>query len=242
MEASPIITTSAPAAVAPSAKAPASAGRGLGRMSWPTTTAAGRRSPATNAAPVARASASSIWSPTRPRTSYALKMACEVLGAGGVLVVEHARKPSPPAEATAQSVVRTRRWPRRVPLRPSSGPCSSTAPRGARAGRAGPPRGRRRPARAGRRWSARASAGPGPGADLPAARGAETLAVRLAEVVGVRLGVRRQRAQHGGLVGVHVGQRVDRGTATRGTRTTTCWIHAGDATPRADRRPIRLAA
>ena len=47
--------------------------------------------------------------------------------------------------------------------------------------------------------------------DLPAARGGEPLAVLRAEVVGVRLGVRRQRAEHGGLVGVDVGEGRDGG-------------------------------
>ena len=67
VDASPIITTSAPASVAPVAKAPASPGE-LGRMSWPTTTVV---APVTwtCARPVARASGSSICSGTSPRTS-----------------------------------------------------------------------------------------------------------------------------------------------------------------------------
>ncbi len=67
MEARPIITTSAPARVAPSAKAWAIPGE-LGRMSWPTTTV-GAPVTSTNAVPVSRASSSSSWSGTVPRTS-----------------------------------------------------------------------------------------------------------------------------------------------------------------------------
>ena len=43
--------------------------------------------------------------------------------------------------------------------------------------------------------------------DLPAARHRQAHRVLLAQVVGVRLGVGRQRADHGGEVGVGVGQR-----------------------------------
>jgi hypothetical protein len=48
-------------------------------MSCPTTTVAAPRTD-TKAAPVRRASSSSIWSGTVPRTSYALKTACVFAG------------------------------------------------------------------------------------------------------------------------------------------------------------------
>ena len=112
--------------------------------------------------------------------------------------------------------------------------------------------GRRRGRAASRTASARASRssplGPGDGGvggqpqDLPAAGGGEPLAVQLAQVVGVRLGVRRERAEDGGLVGVDVGQRVDRGATAGGARTATGEAHAPDATRRAAARRFRLAA
>ena len=89
---------------------------------------------------------------------------------------------------------------------------------GARRGRrpGGPPRGRRRPARAGRRWTGPSASGSGASRSTSQPRGAvQPLAVHLAQVVGVRLGVRRQRAEHGGRVGVDVGQRGDRGPRRR---------------------------
>ncbi len=60
-------TTSAPARAAPSPNASARPGE-LGRMSCPTTTVAAPTTE-TNAAPVRRASSSSTWSGTVPRTS-----------------------------------------------------------------------------------------------------------------------------------------------------------------------------
>src|SRR5690349_17403108 len=72
--------TSAPASAAPSAYARAKPGL-LGRMSWPTTMEAPSAPVScTNALPVARASASSSWSGTVPRTSYALKIALRLDG------------------------------------------------------------------------------------------------------------------------------------------------------------------
>ena len=62
------------------------------------------------------------------------------------------------------------------------------------------------------------------------ARGGEPLAVDVAQVVGVRLRESGQRTQHRGLVGVHVGQRGDRGAAARGTRAPTGSTHAADGT------------
>ena len=64
----------------------------------------------------------------------------------------------------------------------------------------------------------------------------------VAQVVGVRLGVRRERAEHRGLVGVDVGQRGDRGAAARGARTAAGKTHAADGTRRPAAAPIRLAA
>lgn len=65
---------------------------------------------------------------------------------------------------------------------------------------------------------------------LPAPRGREAFAVEVTEVVGVRLGVRRQRPEHRGLVGVHIGQRRHRGTVACGAGTTPGQTHAADGT------------
>src|SRR3954453_9741390 len=89
VDASPIISTSAPASAAPVANAAARAGE-VGRMSCPTTIADAAQT-RTNAAPVRRASSSSIWSGTVPRTSYALKTAC--VFAGSVVLTGRGYRP-----------------------------------------------------------------------------------------------------------------------------------------------------
>ena len=61
--------------------------------------------------------------------------------------------------------------------------------------------------------------------DFPASRSGEPGAVRLAEVIRVRLSVRRQRADHGGRVGVDVGERGHGGQRTRGARTAPDRTH-----------------
>jgi hypothetical protein len=57
--------------------------------------------------------------------------------------------------------------------------------------------------------------------DLPAPGRGEPLGMLLAQVVGVRLGIGRQRAENGRLVGVHIGERADGLALAGGTRTTT---------------------
>lgn len=66
--------------------------------------------------------------------------------------------------------------------------------------------------------------------DLPAARSGESLAVAVAQVVGVWFGVGRQRADDGGLVGVHVGERGRGGAPTGCARTSSKETHDRDAT------------
>ena len=124
----------------------------------------------------------------------------------------------------------------------------ATAPsspgRAGRAGRrttGGRPRGRRRPGPAGRRSTAPACSGRAPAAAPPSRAGAESRSpCDLAQVVGVRLGVGRERADDGGLVGVDVGQRGDRGTAARGARATPDRTH-GATVPPPSPSPLRLA-
>ena len=65
---------------------------------------------------------------------------------------------------------------------------------------------------------------------LPPARRGESFAVWVTQVIGVRLGVRRQGSEDCGLIGVDVGQRVDRWAATGTTRTATGRTHEGDGT------------
>ena len=72
----------------------------LGRMSWPTTTV-DPPTTWTNARPAARASDSSIWSGTVPRTSYALKTAFRFVGSRVSAM--------PRSLVGAQSVLSTRR-------------------------------------------------------------------------------------------------------------------------------------
>ena len=72
--------------------------------------------------------------------------------------------------------------------------------------------------------------------DLPAAGGGEAGRVLGAQVVGVRLGVRRQRAEDGGPVGVDVGQGGDRGPAARRLGAPTGQVHSSDSRWR-HRRP-----
>ena len=66
--------------------------------------------------------------------------------------------------------------------------------------------------------------------DLPAAGGGEPTGVLLAQVVGVRLGIRRERPDDGGRVGVDVGERRHRGAAAGGPRAAAQWAHGGDRT------------
>jgi hypothetical protein len=65
---------------------------------------------------------------------------------------------------------------------------------------------------------------------LPAPWDAQVFRVLLAQVVGVRLGVCRQRTQHGGAVGVHVGQRRDDGACARAARAQPSSTH-GETLP-----------
>ena len=137
----------------------------------------------------------------------------------------------------AQSSERSeRRWPRRTPSsgRGPAGPAASTG-RGWAASRTASARASRSsedgPARSSR--ASRSTSQP---------RGAESRSLcGVAQVVGVRLGVGRERADDGGLVGVDVGERGRRRTTARGARTTTEETHAQDATTRAGPPARRLA-
>jgi hypothetical protein len=64
--------------------------------------------------------------------------------------------------------------------------------------------------------------------------GAHALAVHLAQVVRVRLGVRRERAEDSGHVGVDVGQGRDRGTPAGGTGTAAGSGHDATLLPARD--------
>jgi hypothetical protein len=63
--------------------------------------------------------------------------------------------------------------------------------------------------------------------DLPAAGCGEALGMRLTKVVAVRLGVRRKGTEHGGLVGVDVGERRDGGSRAGRARASADGTHEG---------------
>ena len=167
----------------------------------------GRRPPPRRSArPVARARSSSSWSGTVPRTSYALKIACTFDGSR-----VSAMRTTLVGGRGRVSVGREH-----PQVAPAGRPRGRSRPPGStRGGGAGRPASRTASASASRS----SSDGPGAGRSLrqpqhlPPARRREALAVDLAQVVGMRLGVRRQRAEHGGLVGVDIGQRGDRRSA-----------------------------
>ncbi len=203
-------------------------------MSCPTTTVSAPTT-WTKARPVARASVVVDLVGDQPPDVVRLEDRVDV---GGVEGVGHAAAVrGGRARPMGQSVLRTRRWPLRPRL--AAGLLRGSGPR--RRGRAGGLAdrvGQREQVVVGRPLGLRVGRQP---EHLPAAGGGESLGVGLAQVVGVRLGVRRERAQDGRLVGVHVRQRVDRGTAARGARTATGGTHAANATP-PGAAPIRLAA
>ena len=72
--------------------------------------------------------------------------------------------------------------------------------------------------------------------DLPAPGSREAFAVLRTQVIGVGFGEGGEGTQHGRLVGVHVGERVDRRAATCGARTTTGGSHEATV-PRLRRTP-----
>lgn len=66
--------------------------------------------------------------------------------------------------------------------------------------------------------------------DIPSPRCAEALAVELTQVIGMGFGVRREWAEDGGLVGVHIGERGHRGTPAGGTGAAAQGTHGPEAT------------
>jgi hypothetical protein len=158
-----------------------------------------------------------------PRTSYALKTALAMSGStlsgmSGTLVVllgrQHAEVPTASATGAGLAVVRSR----------LVGVVLPGGPDRASRGRSRRPRGltdcigeREQIIALGLRVDGLT----GQPDDLPAPGSGESLGVLFAEVVGVRLGIGRQRAENGRLVGVHIRERADSLTLAGGTRTTT---------------------
>ena len=245
MEASPIISTSAPASAAPAANAAASAGE-LGRMSCPTTIVG---APVTAHERRTRAPAQLLVELVGDRATHVVRLEDGVrVGpvGGGPLGGRHAREPNdPPAGRAGQSGVTPRSAPgggRGVRSRDRHPSAPPRAAPGSPRPSAGPPRGRRRRGRAGRPSRAGCVLGSGARRSTSQPRGAESRsAVRVAEVVGVRLGVRRERAHDGRLVGVHVGEGGDRGAVARSARTTPAVTHGADGTAGAAERRLRHA-
>ena len=226
VDASPIITTSAPASVAPVAKAAASPGE-LGRMSWPTTTVVGPGH--LDVRPAGRAR-QRLVDLLRRQPPDVVRLED---GADGVWI-RHGGEPRCAVgyEPGASSWVSTRRWPRR---KVSREPYSATGRlRGGRH-RAG---GLADRVREGEQvvvgGASRREVGDQP-QHLPAARRGQPLGVPVAQVVGVRLGVGRERAEHCRLVGVDIGERRDRGTGARGARAAAGRAHEGKRTAGAAR-------
>ena len=210
-------------------------------MSWPTTIDSAPSGSATTVAkadPMAVATASFSCSGTSPRTSYAL-MNSDRLGVltattlvGADAGCPHFRGPARGGSAVAQDPQVTAPadldgaglggWTGCRPL-PGAGPSRLTH----RVGQ--------------REQVVRAGAGvhelAGQPDDVPASWRGQPLGVGRAQVVGVGFGVGGQRAQHGGLVGVDVGQGRDGTATTRGAGTTTRQAHDGTVVAVPDRRP-----